>query len=412
LSADPSVTLACPNAEEAQRGVWIAGADADTLTLIAAVGVSSPPIRLSYLLPLLRWRLVGDGAVLFGWTTHQVDEIWHDEVDRLNAPTIEVSVPSHLAGHLGLYIEGKKTTAVREPLTNGTARIDLANLLGGIHATSPICSLRMCHEGAGRSVEDFALFSIRNVWQADSVECMLAEDEVSVELQVTWLNRGRTDAVAVRVWDNLSPASLIQEVVVENASLLSPGSTGQAVINLAVDELDSSTFWVEVAANDGWSSTPGDRPPDGSPGLMAVAIGSLKGMRRGDRIRLQSAVWRRVPVPIAQPYEFEVIGRIVNGQVNRQVGGETIVKAVNEGWYVCRLVGPMDGKTNTEMRLGNPFKLEYDADRKLVLSIEDAQGDGAAFCRQCRRLYWSGIEVEREERIRHVLDFDLTYKID
>ncbi|MDA2934096.1 hypothetical protein MYX82_07105 [Acidobacteria bacterium AH-259-D05] len=111
-------------------------------------------------------------------------------------------------------------------------------------------------------------------------------------------------------------------------------------------------------------------------------------------------------------YTIDVVGRIIHGRAPREADLEgTLVKEINDGWYIGHLEVRSRNYDLTEDLVQNPVKFEYLVSRNRITAIEDHDGDGAVFCPECKWIVWSQRWQEAEERRQHkkklITDFEL-----
>ena len=162
-------------------------------------------------------------------------------------------------------------------------------------------------------------------------------------------------------------------------------------------------YLLQIALQDPWSAPEASRPSRNDPNTRLIEIVPIGDIRQGDLLCLCSIVDDRDQLCQLEQgmYKIRIIGKIINRRLRTRSLVGVLITRTNEGWYVGNLEAPSDSELETEIADSNPVKLEYDASQDRITAIEDKYGEGAMYCCQCCKLYWSQETNIEEERKGH-----------
>jgi hypothetical protein len=160
---------------------------------------------------------------------------------------------------------------------------------------------------------------------------------------------------------------------------------------------------LHLSLRDPWSTTKISCPAWNDPNTSLIEIVSTELVRQGEVLRIRSiADDHGQPLELAKRiYRVTIAGKIVNRKLPSELApGRVLVTRTNEGWYVGHLEVVGDPDLEAAMEDTNPVKFEYNASKDEISAIEDRHGEGAMYCSQCRRLYWSH-EMNLQAKLRN-----------
>lgn len=201
----------------------------------------------------------------------------------------------------------------------------------------------------------------------------------------------------MRLWNMRGPASnpVMQKTAPEGEQCVTFETKVMAV--------PPGEYLLEIALQDPWSAPEPSRPPRDHPNTRVIEIVPTADIRQGDLLCLCSIVDERDELCQLEQgmYKIRIDGKLINRKLRARSLVGVLVTRTNEGWYVGNLEAPSDSELEIEIADSNPVKLEYDASQDRITAIEDKYGEGAMYCCQCRKLYWSQRTNMEEERKGH-----------
>lgn len=370
--------------------------DALRLTLcLAASGGDSQRIPLTVDVPKVRWRLHGLVESKYAIWRDTVDEVWLGDL-WATAPELflVVGVPPFVDGRLELALCGDSSKTDECQIREGKVGFDLLAFGDALRTGPSVQTLTITLRDSQLSMEQVPLFGVRISWEVVDLECVQSIQGRTIVLEVSWAERGKTDGKekVIRLW---SSSSSVKNPVVE-ASV--PEGEQTVTLTRSAKDLQPGVYLLELALRDPWSATHVSlRPSKNAPNTFLIHIVSPGDLRQGNVFTILSiADYNGKPYELVEPCRIKVLGKIVNRELPLNVEGNgVLLKRVNEGWYVGELIST-DPDWRAELTEANPVKFDYSASRDFITAIEDRDGDGAMYCRQCRRLFWSQ-EVYKEE---------------
>jgi len=250
------------------------------------------------------------------------------------------------------------------------------------------------------------LLQVRCQWEVATVECLQESRDHKTVLTATWQEKGRTEGQTrmVRLWrsGHFADQPLAEEIVVKDAYR----------VQLQVDSSQAppGEYLLQFVLQDPWAGSRPRCPESGTANCHAIVIVRKEEICEGCLIGI-TKVWLRpwnrfTPSDPLAPglYHIRIAGRIINKELPPVANANgVLVTRMNEGWYVGNVEVQPGCGLDSEAQAANPVKFEYDAAAREITAIEDRGGDGAMYCRQCRRLFWSEETLEFEKRRKHAL---------
>ncbi|NOX54935.1 MAG: hypothetical protein GXP27_10970 [Planctomycetes bacterium] len=356
-------------------------------------------LPLSAAIPKVQWRLRGaadDRAN--AWHDTVQDEIWlGSEVGELE---LVLRFPCFLEGAMAAVSIDDDGTQLKSEIHHGEAVLDLARHADTLRSGSAVKAFRLSVAASdfGIDVSESPLFTLRTRWEAVDIQCVDRSRAGKVELQLTWQEKGITEQRIVRLWRHgaQAPALVWQKVI---------ATPSPVTISLDPREVPPGYYLVQLEACDPWGSTgvSASRATVGS--HVWVYLGQGGDSLTGKRFIIDFVRKGRVPYPLSATYRLNIAGKIVNSRLpSGQAQRHVLVKRTNEGWHVAQLeVEPADDPLAAEIADANPFKVEWSDSENVVKTIEDRRGDGAMYCYECQRLFWSDETLRSEQRQNHRL---------
>jgi hypothetical protein len=355
---------------------------------------------LTITIPKVKWRLQGLEEVQQDAWHDTLEEIWFGDWESASELFLVVALPPFVEGSLCLSLGEHLRREDKKGLRDGKARFDLL-AFGEVFRVGPsLQTFSLTLPDSRFGIENTPLLSVRTRWEVDELECIQESQGRAVNLlTVTWTEKGKTggrDRI-VRLWSMRGPG--INPVMQKEA----PDSEQCVTFEAKVTTVPPGEYLLEIVLQDPWATHKASRPSRNDPNTRLIKIVPTGDIRQGDLLCLCSIVDDRNQLCQLEQgmYKIRIIGKIINrGLRTRSLVGVLITRT-NEGWYVGNLEAPSDSELETEIADSNPVKLEYDALQDQVTAIEDRYGEGAMYCCQCCKLYWSQETVIEEERKGH-----------
>jgi len=297
-----------------------------------------------------------------------------------------------VGGGLELSLDGKKE---KSDLCEGRARFDLLAFVDALRTGPSVQTFKLMLSESRFEIERAPLFKVRTHWEVEDVECVQELRGRIVILNVTWTEKGRTgdkDRI-IRLWrsSGVPVGPIIEQKVLEGIH--------SATLQANAGNLPPGTYLLQLTLEDPWSTTKVSRPAQDSPNTQVIEIVPIGDIRQGQVLSILS-----LADDDGQLYQLDegackirIVGKIINRRLPTDVGtGHVRITRNNEGWYVGNIEVVGDPELEVEVDQANPVKFDYDILKDLITAIEDKEGEGAMYCRRCRKLYWSE-EVNKEE---------------
>ncbi len=339
--------------------------------------------------PRIRWGLKGSDEDDVSWRD-TTEELWGNDLD---GATVFVQLPASISGRARLTLREARQ-ALAERLLDGRGEFELSAFADSLReADAPVVGFDLSVSRADSPAlrDGTEIFSVRTRWEAKHLRCVQVDEGTATVLQVSWDEEaGRADRRVVRLWHRRSE-KLVTEVPVERG-------LQEMVLDLQ-GSISPGEYRVEAAAleDDEWGALPPEAryPTDGSPSALDVRIRPPEELATGDCIEMRAVHpgRRGAGEHVLEPtYSIRVLGRIINQNTPvEDLGGE--IRQKHEGWYVGEL--SVHGRAYAGFQQpANAVKLEI-ADG-WITAAEDADGDGAIFCRACKLLFWAQEDQQKE----------------
>ena len=356
-------------------------------------------IPLTISIPKVKWRLQGLEDDQHAMWCDTVEEVWLGDWQTAPELFLIVALPPFVDGRLKLSLDGDSAGEQERDLGEGKARFDLLAFGDALRAGPSVQTFTLTLPESQFGIEQAPLFKVRTRWEVENVECVQESQGRIIILNVTWTEKGRTgnkDRI-VRLW---STSGVPSEPIIEQKVLEGTCVTLQANVR----DLPPGTYLLQLAVEDPWSTTEVSRPAQNAPNTRRVYVVSPGDLRQDEVFSIGSVADEHgESYELGEGlYKIKIVGKIVNRKLPSGVGVDVRVFS-NEGWYVGNFEVSADPELEAELTEASPVKLEYKASEDYVTAIEDRCGDGAVYCGQCRRLYWSQEAITEEEQKRHPL---------
>lgn len=348
-------------------------------------------IPLTISIPKVKWRLQGLEDDQHAVWCDTVEEVWLGDWETTPELFLIVALPSFVDGCLELSLDGRKE---ERDLCEGRARFDLLAFVDALRTGPSVQTFTFMLSESQFGIERAPLFKVRTRWEVEDVECVQESQGRTIILNVTWTEKGRTgnkDRI-VRLWSTSGVLSdpIIEERVPEGTCV---------TLQANVRDLPQGTYLLQLTVEDPWSTTKVSRPALNAPNTRVIELVPIGDIRQGQVLGICS-----IADDDGQPYQLDegackirIVGKIINRRLPTGVGtGHVRITRNNEGWYVGNIEVVGDPELEVEVDQANPVKFDYDISKDLITAIEDKEGEGAMYCRRCRKLYWSE-EVNKEE---------------
>jgi len=359
-------------------------------------------------IPKLTWRLRGVGDDESAEWGDMVEELWFGDWETASELQVIVRLPSSMDGQVALRLESSTIDQSRA-LLNGTARFELLRYGDELRSGSSSRTFMLRLPDGVSGTAETPLFKVQTRWEVVNVQCVQRLQDGMIVLSITWAEKGRTDGKArvLRLWkitDTVSRA-LIEKNVLD---------AGSTTLRIGVLDLPPGRYTLQFDLEDSWATSVLSPPAPEAPNTLVIEVVHAADTWEGRTVCLRS-VWdqygRGYDLSPKGAYRIEIKGRIVNRELPSGLSDEgVLVTRTNEGWYVGDFAEADDADLNASLSRANPVKFEYDAISGRITAIEDRSGDGAMFCRDCWRLYWSQ-EVRSECREHNVFGPAETFKV-
>ncbi|MFQ5905992.1 MAG: hypothetical protein ACE5JA_05410 [bacterium] len=353
-------------------------------------------IPLTISIPKVKWRLQGLEDDQRAVWCDTIEELWLGDWETAPELFLVVALPPFVDGCLELSLDGKEE---ERDLCEGKARFDLLAFVDAVHAGPSVRTFMLTLPESQLGIEHAPLFKVRTRWEVEDVECVQESQGRTIILNVTWIEKGRTgnkDRI-VRLW---STSGVLSDPIIEQRVLEGTCVTLQANVR----DLPPGTYLLQLTVEDPWSTTKVSRPALNAPNTRVIEIVPIGDIRQGQVLSICSIADDDGQLYQLDEgaYKIKIIGKIINRKLPTDVATEHVrVTRTNEGWYVGN-IGVVGGpELEVEIGKANPVKFDYDVSKDVITAIEDREGDGAMYCRQCRKLYWSREANTEEEQKEH-----------
>jgi len=356
-------------------------------------------VPLTINVPKVKWRLQGLEDDQHAVWCNTVEEVWLGDWETSSELFLIVALPSFVDGPLELSLDGNSGRKEEKVLREGKARFDLLAFGDALRAGPSLQTFTLTLPESQFGIDHTPLFKVRTRWEVEDVECIQEARGRTITLNVTWTEKGRTgnrDRV-VRLWSLSGVLSnpIIEQKVWEGTSV---------TLRANVRDLPPGTYLLQLALEDPWSTTEVSRPALDDPNTQMIVVVPIGDLRQGQVLSICS-----IADDDGQLYQLgegackiRIVGKIINRRLPTDVGTEHVrITRNNEGWYVGNIEVVGDPELEVEVDQANPVKFDYDISKDLITAIEDKEGEGAMYCRRCRKLYWSEEVNKEEERKEH-----------
>jgi len=352
-------------------------------------GAQRIPLTIS--IPKVKWRLQGLEDDQHAVWCDTIEELWLGDWETAPELFLVVALPPFVDGCLELSLDGKEE---ERDLSEGKARFDLLAYMDALRVGPSAQTFTLTLPESRLGIEYAPLFKVRTRWEVEDVECVQESQGRTIILNVTWTEKGRTgnkDRI-VRLW---STSGVLSDPIIEQRVPEGTCVTLQANVR----DLPPGTYLLQLTVEDPWSTTKVSRPALNAPNTRVIEIVPIGDIRQGQVLSVLS-----LADDDGQLYQLDegackirIVGKIINRRLHTDVGtGHVRITRNNEGWYVGNIEVVGDPELEVEVDQANPVKFDYDISKDLITAIEDKEGEGAMYCRRCRKLYWSE-EVNKEE---------------
>lgn len=359
---------------------------------------SEQEIPLTLSIPKVKWRVQGIEDDQFSMWCDTIHEVWFGDWDSAPELSLLVALPSSVGGPVTLSLDGDYAREDVRALREGRARFDLLAFGDALRAGQSVQEFALKIEESGSPLHA-PLFRARTRWEVEDLECVQRLQGRDIILKVTWTEQGRTGnkAKVARLWSSSGApvVPIIEQEVHEGDE--------SVTLRAKIQELPPGRYVLHLSLRDPWSTTKISCPAWNDPNTSLIEIVPTEVVRQGEVLRIRSiADDRGQPHELAKRiYRVTIAGKIVNRKLPSEVAaGRVLVTRTNEGWYVGHLEVVGDPDLEAAMEDTNPVKFEYDPSKDEISAIEDRHGEGAMYCSECRRLYWSH-EMNLQAKLRN-----------
>lgn len=252
----------------------------------------------------------------------------------------------------------------------------------------------------GTKMSDGQVVLATKGWRAEEILCEQSIRGRSVVLNVRWKERGETKHKYVRLWRMGNPWSLVYQRNVAVAKM---------EVSLSPEQLEPGEYLIELVPGQAVRKDSARPPRPGQPSTCHVVVEPLESLLVNHTFVIEHVLLpqsRSEHLLLSLKYHITIKGRIINRVLNGCANTSGVwLKKINEGWYCGELrIIANDGAPQYVQMLDriNPVKLDLDSEAWLVRTIEDRNGDGPLYCRDCRQLFWPALEEDCKRR-RHSL---------
>lgn len=360
-------------------------------------------IPISFEIPKVWWRFQGLVETEQDVWSDNIREVWIGEESE--EKSLILKLPSVVEGQsLSLGIGGASEKKAESTVSGGNAQFGLLAFSDAFKHSAPRQSLWLstASQESLITLEDELITEVITRWQSDEIQCVQIVEGRSLILEVSWAELGKALSKELSLWRVQSTSSDPIAKRAVGADALSA--------RLVVDSRDAppGRYLLQLASADPWASTAATRPQIGDPNTAEIRIVTAGDLRRGQTCMIGTVEdLKGRPHKLEVRYTIIVLGKIVNRQLPSAAAKEkgVLVTKTNEGWYVGRMSVDVfeEDKFESQIDEANPVKLEYEVAADCITSVEDKYGEGAMFCENCRRLYWSFEALQDEERRNHKL---------
>lgn len=378
----------------------------DFVRVVVRLGDRDLPLTIA--LPKTYWRLQGlaDPSAALWRDQIEEDERWLDDWQGLTELFLVAELPPSVSGFLILSLDGVMPRTDRQPLRRGKARFNLLAFRDALRSGSALRELKLSLEQGHLAFPPVSLLKVRWHWEVAAVECLQESKGHKTLLTVTWQERGKTEGHSrvVRLWRSGYPMERpVAERIVDQDAY-------RVQLEIESSQAPPGEYLLHFALLDPWASSLPKHPEPGTTNCHTIVIvrkeeiceGCLIGIR-AVRLSPGSRVAPSEPL-VPGLYQIRIVGRIINKELPPVPNTDgVLVTRLNEGWYVGNMEVQPGSGLDGEVQAANPVKFEYDVATQEITAIEDRGGDGAMYCRQCRRLFWSQEMLLSEQRRKHPL---------
>ena len=358
-------------------------------------------IPLTISIPKVRWRLQGLEDNQYVTWCDTIEEMWLGDWETASELFLIVALPSFVDGCLRLSLDGGSAKEEASVLRGGKAQFDLLAFGDALRVGPSVQTFTLTLPGSEFGIEHVPLFKVRTRWEVENIECVQNAKGPIIILNMTWSEKGKTgdkDRV-VRLWSSSSAPAvpIVEQKVLEG--------TCSATLQANARDLPPGEYLLQLTLEDLWSTTEISRPARNALNTRVIEIVPMGDIRQGQVLSICSIADDdgQLYQLDEEAYKIRIVGKIINRRLPTGVGAEhvRVTRAKNEGWYVGNIEVVGDPELEVEIDQANPVKFDYDVSKDVITAIEDREGDGAMYCRQCRKLYWSRKANTEEEQKEH-----------
>lgn len=352
-------------------------------------------LPLEIKIPKLQWRLVGVRNTEYGLWQDQIEELPISDLESPGSPRLMVRVPSLVQGSLRLVLHGSDHQ-VTSPLRNGESRFDLSRFADTLRTGPPVSTFLIASDNDSIAFlrEGVPLFHVRTRWEVKNLTCEDRSQGDRYILDVSWTELGESGNRVIRFWQLPSSTAPSAEEFV-------PEGVYQVSIIKPIDDLPPGDYLLEIADHDPWRSNEPTFPQPNAPNTLLLRFKS------GDRTPTTlSSVTDLTIAAVEDPTTGKHYP--LNGKYT--VSPYTDRTHPEPGVYVGRVAIRLEARGRARVSWENSVTYGYDPGPNYITFLEDKDGDGAYFCRTCRRLFWSRGEEMLEILNGHKQSLCLPYR--
>jgi hypothetical protein len=370
-------------------------------------------IPITFSIPRLTWRLIDFPNDEYSNEINKIEEIWFGDMQEAGETlSLIISMPAFLHGKGILYLRDSEKNSMRE-IKEGKIKFNLLDFSTTLRAAKG--SLQFFDFTVPDSeslINNVELFNIRTKWKVVGLECIQKFNEGTLILTISWKKeKGQPNGSRImslwRISETTDTNPVIRKKIPERAYSIT--------VTEEYSKLPPGTYRIQIDSEDPWSTTEPVIPHQDSLNTKDIQIQKHKELLYGE-INIISVIDDiGHAYNLYEKYYIHIEGKIISGQfseIDSDLDENIFIKPeTNEGWYVGNISYTHKGSREREkIKNVNPVKFDYKPHKDWIESIEDINGEGIYFCKECQRLFWYEKGHERDHK-EYILSEKLKFKI-
>ena len=396
ISIDPQYRPVEPLPPATIKNGLIYMRDQDVLRILLT-NVDNP---LEVEIPRLLWRIRSPKSKTDDyrqWRHVIEEEIWYGDISS-SEMFLDLKFPSWFRGEVTLRLQQKPQRHETRTINRGQVSFDLRAFDDALRKGPSVRSFTVSFTTPEAKTYEATLFSIRTRWIAEDIECIQTSSRDKIHLKINWNEKGMAGKKAVRLWKH----NTFDEENPIASTTVSDGIT-TTTISGTLKNMPPGSYLVQIEEIDPWSVSKPTRPLGHAENTKLIDIVKPKNLLQDEVLRIIQVIDNNEHHRLANVYHLRIIGRILNRNTSRLTEKKILLTDYNFGWYLGEFVHPHDDIDQQEFEQSNPVKFEYIRIRDRIHSIEDSNGDGTMYCKQCRKLFWNDERLKQEAERGHDL---------